>query len=93
MTIVHTYPYFKISELMLFFQWFKAAKYGEFYGNVDPMRITSALRSFSAERNDRYERYEQKLMEKKREDKKDCITWEEYCKSKGISKPNPLTRL
>jgi len=94
MTIVHTYPHFKISELMLFFQWFKAAKYGEFYGSVDPMRITSALRSFAVERYDRYERYEQKQKELKREEGKiGCITWEEYCKSKGTNKPNPLSRL
>lgn len=90
--IVFTYPYLKISELAVFFAWFKAAKYGQFYGNVDPLIITSALRSFARDRNDEYFKRESEEAEKKRrEEKKGCVTWEEYCKMKGIvGKPNPL---
>ena len=36
----------KLPELMLFFQQFKAGKYGRFYGSVDPMVITTALQEF-----------------------------------------------
>lgn len=40
------FGYLKLSELMLFFQQFKAGRYGRFYGTVDPMVITEALQRF-----------------------------------------------
>ena len=51
--IATDYYYLKISELMYFFHRFKGGHYGEFYGAVDPLRITSALSVFvSRERNE-----------------------------------------
>ena len=44
--VADNFGYLKLSELMLFFQQFKAGKYGRFYGAVDPMVITGALRAF-----------------------------------------------
>lgn len=44
--ISDNFGYLKLSELMLFFQQFKAGKYGHFYGAIDPMVITEALQSF-----------------------------------------------
>lgn len=44
--IADNFGYLKLSELMLFFQQFKAGRYGRFYGSVDPLVITSALQSF-----------------------------------------------
>ncbi len=44
--ISDNFGYLKLSELMLFFQQFKAGRYGRFYGSVDPMVITEALQSF-----------------------------------------------
>ena len=41
--IMTEYFYLKASELLLFFYQFKAGKYGELYGSVDPLRISSAL--------------------------------------------------
>lgn len=48
--IIAGYPQLNVAELMLFFQRFKAGKYGKFYGAVDPLTITTALREFSKQR-------------------------------------------
>ena len=45
------YHWLKITEVLLFFHRFKMGRYGRFYGNVDPMVVTCALRQFIAERN------------------------------------------
>ena len=42
----------KLTELEVFFTWFKQGRYGQFYGAIDPLVITTALRRF---RSDRYE--------------------------------------
>lgn len=39
----------KFSEIMLFFFRFKGGNYGHFYGNVEPMVITCALKDFADE--------------------------------------------
>lgn len=44
--ISDNFGFLKVSELMLFFQQFKAGKYGRFYGSIDPMVITTAIQSF-----------------------------------------------
>lgn len=48
--IAETYPHYKLTEFMLFFQRFKRCQYGKFYGAVDPMVILQALSTFSDER-------------------------------------------
>lgn len=48
--IISKYWFLKVSELMLFFANFKLAKYGLFYGVVDPIVISSALMTFNEER-------------------------------------------
>lgn len=45
------YPYLKVSELLLFFGWLKLGMYGKFYGSLDPIVVTEALRTFVAQRN------------------------------------------
>ena len=40
--IATEFGYLKTSELMLFFHLFKAGRYGQFYGAVDPMKITTS---------------------------------------------------
>lgn len=40
------YGYLKLSEIMVFFQRFKAGFYGKFYGIIDAMTITDALHNF-----------------------------------------------
>lgn len=44
--IVSSYGDFTIPDFMLFFYRFKKGEYGQFYGNIDPMIITSALSTF-----------------------------------------------
>lgn len=78
------YGYLKISELMLFFYWFKSGKFGRFYGSVDPLVITTSLREFMKERAKVIDRYEQEQREKAEEEsRKNKISWEEYCKQNG----------
>lgn len=62
--IASAYGYLKVTELLLFFYFFKTGRYGRFYGSVDPMVITCALRDFIKERNvfiDQYERDQHNL--------------------------------
>lgn len=83
--IGNVYHYLKVSELMLFFYKFKAGMYGRFYGNVDPMIITSSLQLFVRERNDFLFKYDQEQREKDQEESlKNAVTYEEYCKRQGI---------
>lgn len=83
-TIATEYYYLKVSELMLFFHKFKAGYYGKFYGNVDPMVITTSLRTFVSFRNQRiWEKESEDAARKREEDAKNSITWEEYCRQTG----------
>lgn len=61
------YHYYKTSELLLFFYWFKAGKYGRFYGSVDPMVITTALQDFVLDRRSAYAKRVQEEERRKRE--------------------------
>ena len=77
--IAQMYFYLKVSELMLYFQYFKSGKYGIFYGAVDAMKITTALREFCEERNEviaRHEREEQHMRDD--EYRKKAISYNEY---------------
>jgi len=93
--IVLNYPRMKISELALFFMRFKSARYGQFYGGVDPLVIMSALQTFSNERNDAIFQHDKAVREEKEaKDRAKAISWDEYCKRKGlVGKPNPLSVL
>lgn len=76
------YRYLKVTELLLFFHRFKTGRYGRFYGSVDPMVITCALREFMRERNDMIAQYEQERRERELESKEPTMTHEEYLKLK-----------
>lgn len=81
--IASEYFYLKTTELMLFFSRFKAGRYGRFYGNVDPMVITSALVVFRRERVEAIARHEAEDREKERERQaSEAISYEEYMKRK-----------
>lgn len=90
--IASTYYYFKVTELMLFFHRFKSGRYGRFYGNVDPLVITTALRDFAQERINAIVAKESEDRDREREEqRKNCITWEEYCmKRYGQIKKHPF---
>lgn len=82
--LASSYSYVKVSEFLLFFAWFKAGKYGKFYGNVDPMVITTAFREFMEDRGRKYAEIENIIAERKREEekKKPHFTREEWEKIK-----------
>ncbi|WP_321331847.1 DUF6633 family protein [uncultured Bacteroides sp.] len=48
--IVSEYCYLNAAEICLFIGRFKIGKYGSFYGAIDPLKITSALVVYNAER-------------------------------------------
>jgi len=81
--IAAEYRFLKVTELLLFFHRFKAGRYGRFYGTVDPMVITCALRDFMKERNSLLEQYEseQKKLESSKQNGPK-MTYEEWLKEK-----------
>lgn len=58
-TIIATFHYLTVTELMHFFLLFKGGKFGKFFGAVDGLVITVALQDFCRERNDKLYQYEQ----------------------------------
>lgn len=81
--IAAEYRYLKVTELLLFFHRFKTGRYGRFYGTVDPMVITCALRDFMKERNVLIAQYEQELNEEEAKKKAlPTMSHEEYLKLK-----------
>lgn len=82
------YRYLKVTELLLFFHRFKTGRYGRFYGSVDPMVITCALREFMKERNTLIDIYERELRDKELEKQKllPTMSREQYLEMKK-SKP------
>ena len=78
------YRYLKVTELLLFFYRFKTGRYGRFYGAVDPMVITCALREFMKERNSLIDIYERELREQYLEEQKKLpvITREQWLEMK-----------
>lgn len=63
--VAEEYHYLKVTEIMYFFRKFKAGEYGKFYGAVDPLTITCALKEFCDDR-----RAILKRLEKEEEDRK-----------------------
>lgn len=84
--IAQEYFFLTSSELLLFFYRFKLGKYGQFYGTVDPMRITQALNEFCDERVHAIAKREKEEEERRRaEEEKNATTinCEEYCQRHG----------
>lgn len=81
--IALTFCYLKVTELMLFFFYFKSGRYGRFYGNIDPLIITTSLRQFCTERSDIYFRHESEIQKMRIEKSmQNNISHEEYLKQK-----------
>lgn len=66
---------------MLFFHRFKAGRYGRFYGSVDPLVITTALREFLRDRNLVYDQHRQ---EQECERDKRSVDYELWKKNHGV---------
>lgn len=77
--ITSEFGYLKTSEVMLFLHLMKSGRYGQFYGAIDPMKITTAIRTFLTDRNDYFYRLEQKRRERKQDEaRQGAVTYEEY---------------
>ena len=87
------FGFLKVTEIMLFLHRFKSGRYGRFYGSVDPIVITTSLRTFLRERANEYEEHDRKLKEKAdAEYAKTAVTYEEYCRLNGLPvKSSPLS--
>lgn len=59
----------KATELMLFFYRMKLGKYGQFYGTVDPIVITTSLRKFLADRQAAIQQEESRLRQMELEER------------------------
>ena len=72
----------KMGEFLLFLSWFKAGKYGRFYGGDSyALVITESLHKFWEERSSYYAQIERENAARKREEEsKNTITYEEYLK-------------
>lgn len=86
--------YLKISEFMLFIMRFKSGQYGRFYGTVDPLVITTALREFCKERAVAIEQHDQEEKQRLREQAAaEAVTWEEYREKYAVTnETNPFER-
>lgn len=83
-----SYGYLKVSELILFFHRFKAGLYGEFYGSVDPLKITNALHEFTRNRISEMNKYENlrqqaKLEKQRAEWAETAVTRQQYKQMKN----------
>lgn len=81
--IAQNYFFLKVSEVMLFFNYFKQGRFGRFYGSVDPLVIMTSFQDFIRERNDAYFTHESELNKKRLEEqKKNSISYAEYLRLK-----------
>lgn len=77
--LASAYPWLKLTELMLFFHRFKLGMYGKFYGAVDPIVITTSLRTFLSERAGMIDEAERRRRDKEREEAhQGCVTYEQW---------------
>lgn len=82
--IANEYFYLKTSELMLFFYYFKAGAYCEFYGSVSPLVIMKSLRLFIKDRANAYAKREgEQNLIKAAKNKENSCTYEEYLRLKN----------
>ena len=86
-------PYLKASEMLVFFHKIKCSDLGDFYGSVDPQKITKALNEFLKWRSLELDKLHQRRREERREEKRrewleNGITREEYERRKGENKSN-----
>lgn len=69
--ILQEYPYFKVTEFMLFMHRFKCGNYGTLYGVVDPLVIMQALFQFASERRAELAFYENRERERRLQEERE----------------------
>lgn len=100
--IATEYYYMKISEIALFFYYFKTGRYGKFYGAMDALTVMEAVHLFAEERRNEISRFRAEDEAKKREKQyqewnQNAITREEYLRQKEeqvktIQKQNEMNK-
>ena len=82
--IVSTHPTMKLTEFMLFENYFLGGKYEEFYGETSYiLAITRSLQQFKKDLNNIYAKIECDRQSQPT-DNTPGVTWDEYCKANGI---------
>lgn len=81
--ILAEYSYLNVAEICHFVARFKLGKYGEFYGAIDPLRITAGLLIYNSERSASLDSHERERAREKREQDlserfSSCVTHDEY---------------
>ncbi len=78
--LAYEYRDMKFSVLLLFFYRFKVGDFGKFYGKVDPMVITCALRDFVAECEAKRQQYldEEYRLRREKEDRERSEAYERW---------------
>lgn len=69
--ILQEYPYFKVTEFLLFMHRFKCGNYGTLYGVVDPLVIMQAIFQFASERRAELAFYENRERERKLDEERE----------------------
>lgn len=78
------YGYYKVTQFLVFFHDFKLGRFGKFFGAVDPLVITSAIKEFDKERAMLLSKLEREEEDKRlREDAKNALSGEEVAKLLG----------
>lgn len=85
--LISQYGYLKPQEFMIFFLKFKAGEYGRFYGSIDPMVISDAMREFMTYRNKTIDKVMRELERQEQVERKAtasqlAISYEEYIRRK-----------
>lgn len=73
--VAEEYHYLKVTEIMYFFRKFKTGDYGKFYGAVDPLTITCALKEFCEDRRTILSRLEKEEDDKRKLNEPDYVRW------------------
>lgn len=88
MIILH-FSHLAVEEILLFFHLLKLGKFGQFYGSVDPMMITTALSKYDTYRRQERARIQEEQDKRAREEartkwEQEKMSLEEYEKQKGV---------
>ena len=83
--IYDDFYFFKVTEILLFFKYFRGGRFGRFYGSVDPLFIMSCLWDFKRLRDEKISIFETRMNQAKREaERKENppMSYEEYLRLK-----------
>ena len=84
------YGYYKVTQFLVFFHDFKLGRFGKFFGAVDPLVITTAIKEFDKERVRLISKLEREEEDKRlREEAKHALKRDEVVKLLGEIRKRP----